>query len=215
MITNFRRGLMAAALAFAVLAPASPAQADEVTLMDGITALPVADEIREGYKRELYPHWKDDDKNGCTARNDVLIAEAIEAPTLGAGCSLTGGVWHSYDDDVLVQGPSGIDIDHLIPLAEVHDSGGYGWTTERRRRYANDLGSDVTLVGVTARSNRQKSDQDPSTWMPMPAVHCRYLGEWVATKHRWGLAVDPAEREALLRYAADCPNARIAYDPAA
>ncbi|MCY0944761.1 hypothetical protein [Streptomyces antarcticus] len=32
---------------------------------------------------------------------------------------------------------------------------GYGWTTERRRRYANDLGSDVTLVGVSARSRRQ------------------------------------------------------------
>ncbi|WP_327388987.1 MULTISPECIES: HNH endonuclease family protein [unclassified Streptomyces] len=214
MITNFRRGLLAAALTFAVLAPAAPAQADEVTLIDGITALPVAEEIRDGYKRELYPHWKDDDKNGCTARNDVLIAEAIEAPTVGAGCSLTGGVWHSYYDDVLVQGPSGIDIDHMVPLAEVHDSGGYGWTTERRRRYANDLGSDVTLVGVTARSNRQKSDQDPATWMPMPAVHCRYLGEWVATKHRWGLAVDPAEREALLRYAADCPNARITYNTA-
>ncbi|WP_371591678.1 GmrSD restriction endonuclease domain-containing protein [Streptomyces virginiae] len=215
MIKNLRRGLMAAALAFAVLAPASPAQADAVTLIDGITALPVAEEIRDGYKRELYPHWKDDDRNGCSARNDVLIAEAIEAPTVGANCSLTGGVWHSYYDDVLVQGPSGVDIDHMIPLAEVHDSGGYGWTTERRRRYANDLGSDVTLVGVTARSNRQKSDQDPTTWMPMPAVHCRYLGEWVATKHRWGLAVDPAEREALLRYAADCPNARITYDPAA
>ncbi|WP_371640738.1 hypothetical protein [Streptomyces virginiae] len=50
--------------------------------------------------------------------------------------------------------------------------------------------------------------------MPMAAVHCRYLGEWVATKHRWGLAVDPAEREALLRYAADCPNPRIVYEPA-
>ncbi|QTI42329.1 hypothetical protein JYK04_00086 [Streptomyces nojiriensis] len=85
-----RRGLMATALTFA-----SPAQADEVTLIDGITALPVAEEIRDGYKRELYPHWKDDDKNGRTARNDVLIAEAIEAPTIGAGCSLTGGVWHS------------------------------------------------------------------------------------------------------------------------
>ncbi|WP_185117133.1 MULTISPECIES: hypothetical protein [Streptomyces] len=41
------------------------------------------------------------------------------------------------------------------------------------------------------------------------AVHCRYLGDWVATEHRWSLAVDPAEREALLRYAADCPDSRI------
>ncbi|MFJ3519864.1 hypothetical protein [Streptomyces sp. NPDC090131] len=56
MIKNMRRGLMAAALTFAVLAPTSPAHADEVTLIDGITALPVAEEIRDGYKRELYPH---------------------------------------------------------------------------------------------------------------------------------------------------------------
>ncbi|WP_350325385.1 HNH endonuclease family protein [Streptomyces katrae] len=182
--------------------------------MDAIAALPVAEEIREGYKRELYPHWKDDDKNGCSSRNDVLIAEAIEAPTVGAGCTLTGGVWHSYYDDVMVSGPSGVDVDHMVPLAEVHDSGGYGWTTERRRRYANDLGSEVTLVGVSARSNRQKSDQDPSTWMPRAEVHCRYIGEWVVTKSRWGLSVDQAEREALFRYTADCPNARLVYEPA-
>ncbi|WKV75982.1 hypothetical protein AW27_033400 [Streptomyces sp. PCS3-D2] len=75
--------------------------------MDGITVLPVADEIREGYQRELYPHWKDDDKNGCTARNDVHIAKAIEAPTVGAGCVLTGGVWNSYYDDVLQVGLDG------------------------------------------------------------------------------------------------------------
>ncbi|MEU3315713.1 HNH endonuclease [Streptomyces sp. NPDC006662] len=186
MIRYLYRGLLATVLACAVLAPASPAQADESTLLDAITSLPVAEEILDGYKRELYPRWKDNDKNGCSARNDVLIAEAIEGPTIGFGCTITGGVWHSY----------------------------YGWTTERGRRYANELGSDVTLVGVSARSDRQKADQAPATWMPMPAVQCRYIGEWVATKHRWALAVDPAEREALLRYAADCPNTRITYTPA-
>ncbi|MFJ3705921.1 MULTISPECIES: hypothetical protein [Streptomyces] len=93
-------------------------------------------------------------------------------------------------------------------------AGGYAWTTERRRLYANDLGSDVTLVGVTARFNRQKSDQDPATWMPAPTVYCRYIGELVATKHRWGLAVDQAERETLLMYAADCPNAVLNFERA-
>ncbi|WP_323182431.1 MULTISPECIES: hypothetical protein [unclassified Streptomyces] len=80
MIKNLSRGLAAAALAFAALAPAAPAHADEYTLTDAITSLSVAAEVRDGYRRELYPHWKDDDKNGCSARNDVLIAEAIEAP---------------------------------------------------------------------------------------------------------------------------------------
>ncbi|MDQ1033308.1 HNH endonuclease family protein [Streptomyces sp. NPDC001868] len=125
-------------------------------------------------------------------------------------------MWHSYYDDTLIEGsgPGRIDIDHLVPLAEAHDSGAYGWTTEKRRRYANDLGAEVSLIAVSARSNRQKSDQDPTTWMPIPSVHCRYLGEWVATKKRWGLAVDPAEREALLRFAADCPDTTLAYEPA-
>ncbi|WP_327387973.1 hypothetical protein [Streptomyces sp. NBC_01207] len=50
--------------------------------------------------------------------------------------------------------------------------------------------------------------------MPAPAVHRRYIGEWVATKHRWGLAVDQAEREALLSYAASCPNANLAFERA-
>ncbi|MER5933905.1 hypothetical protein [Streptomyces sp. NPDC002054] len=72
----------------------------------------------------------------------------------------------------------------------------------------------MRLPSLPARSNRQKSDQDPGTWMPVPAVHCRHIGEWVATKKRWGLSVAPVEREALLRYAADCPNITLAYAPA-
>ncbi|MFE4263750.1 hypothetical protein [Streptomyces sp. NPDC056883] len=31
---------------------------------------------------------------------------------------------------------------------------------------------------------------------------------------RWALSVDQAEREALLRYAAGCPNAALAFDRA-
>ncbi|WP_407841424.1 hypothetical protein ACE1OC_41390 [Streptomyces sp. DSM 116496] len=77
------------------------------------------------------------------------------------------------------------------------------------------VGARVSEIGTVARSNRQKSDQDPATWMPAPAVHCRCIGEWVATKHRRALSVDQAEREALLRYAAACPNAVLAFDRAA
>ncbi|MFE1873209.1 hypothetical protein ACFW9N_20285 [Streptomyces sp. NPDC059496] len=50
--------------------------------------------------------------------------------------------------------------------------------------------------------------------MPAPAVHCRYIGEWVVTKHRWDLAVDQAEREALLSYAAGCLNVNLAFERA-
>lgn len=45
---------MAAALAFATLAP-TPAYADELTLMEAIASLPVADEIREGVQTGAVP----------------------------------------------------------------------------------------------------------------------------------------------------------------
>ncbi|MFE6848819.1 hypothetical protein [Streptomyces sp. NPDC057686] len=149
MIKNLTRGFVATVLAFAALAPTSaPAHADELTLVEAITSLPVAEEVREGCKRELYPHWRDDDKNGCSARADVLIAEAIDAPTVGADCTVSGGVWHSYYDDVLVSGPSGVDIDHLVPLAEVYDSEQTPWDAARREAYANDQNSPNTLGSV-------------------------------------------------------------------
>ncbi|MFE6223005.1 HNH endonuclease family protein [Streptomyces sp. NPDC057854] len=216
MPSNFKRGLLCATAALAALAPTvTPAHADETRLLEGIAALPVAEEIRAGYDRsKLYPHWRDLDGNGCKTDKDVLIAEAIEDPVVGAGCKLEGGVWWSYYDNQEIHGsgPGKIDIDHLVPLAEVHDSGGHSWTPERRKRYANDLGAEATLIAVSARSNRQKADQDPATWMPVEEARCRYLGEWVQTKLRWSLSVDEAEKDALLRYASDCPDSTLVYD---
>ncbi|MGW1768595.1 GmrSD restriction endonuclease domain-containing protein [Streptomyces sp. NPDC002073] len=219
MIKNsIRRGLLAAAMSLAALAPAAtPAHADQTTLLAGIAALPTAPEDRTGYNRDkLYPHWKDLDRNGCSARADVLIAEAIEDPIVEPGCKLVGGLWHSYYDDIDVRGSGAglMDVDHMIPLAEVHDSGGGAWSQERRTRYANDIDVDTTLVGVSARSNRAKADRDPAEWMPIPAARCQYLGEWVSTKLRWSLSADEAERKALLQYAAECPDAKLTYEPA-
>ncbi|OWA01046.1 hypothetical protein B9W62_35785, partial [Streptomyces sp. CS113] len=39
-------------------------------------------------------------------------------------------------------------------------------SAQRREAYANDLGAATSLVAVTARSNRSKSDQDPAQWLP-------------------------------------------------
>ena len=64
-------------------------------------------------------------------------------------------------------------------------------------------------MAVTARSNRQKSDQDPAEWLPLESVTCRYVADWTAVKLRWGLAVDAAEQQTLTALAADCPNTPV------
>ncbi|WP_329182279.1 HNH endonuclease family protein (plasmid) [Streptomyces decoyicus] len=215
MIKTTVRAFAAAALALLPLATTiTPAHAAEtLSLHDGIEALPQAAESRDGYERTKFKHWIDEDKNGCNTRNEVLLAEAVTQPTVGAGCKITGGTWRSYYDDTTVQGPSGLDIDHMVPLAEAWDSGASQWTAARRQAYANDLGAERSLVAVTAKSNRSKADQDPAQWMP-PAIdaQCTYLSDWVSTKLRWSLTVDRAERDTLRQLAAGCESTDVEFE---
>ncbi|MYT18558.1 DUF1524 domain-containing protein [Streptomyces sp. SID4951] len=176
-------------------------------------ALPQAAESRDGYERTKFKHWIDEDKDGCNTRAEVLLAEAVTQPTLGAGCKITGGTWRSYYDDTTVQGPSGLDIDHMVPLAEAWDSGASQWTAARRQAYANDLGAERSLVAVTAKSNRSKADQDPAQWMPPAAdAQCTYLSDWVSTKLRWSLTSDRTERDTLRQLAAGCESTDVEFD---
>jgi hypothetical protein len=217
MLQAVLRGLAAASLAVLPLTVSVPVQAAEtLSLTEAIAALPVADESREGYTRDAFRHWNTgaDPTDGCNTRAEVLIAEAVEPPTVGPGCRLTGGRWWSYYDQVWVTSASGLDIDHMGPLAEAWDSGASTWSAQRREAYANDQGAPASLVAVTARSNRSKADQDPAQWLP-PAgeVHCRYVAEWVGTKLRWALSADEAEAAALAEVAAGCPEQTVTYEP--
>ncbi|MEV6006066.1 HNH endonuclease family protein [Streptomyces sp. NPDC051976] len=174
---------------------------------DLIAELRVAGEARDGYAEAQFGHWADADHDGCDTRAEVLMDEAVVAPVRSAGCTLTGGRWFSYYDDTSVDGPSGLEVDHTVPLAEAWDSGAMEWDADRREAYANDLDYPRTLVAVTAASHRAKGDQDPSTWLPSASdARCHYLDDWVAVKTRWNLAVDPMEQAALERLADQCPD---------
>jgi subtilisin-like proprotein convertase family protein len=191
---------------------AAPARAATVSkpLRTMIADLPVATEVRTGYDRDLFPLWVDADGDGCNARYEVLIAESVTTPTVGSGCSLSGGRWYSYYDGATWTAPADVDIDHVVPLAEAWDSGARNWTTAQRRSFANDLGDDRPLAAVTDNVNQSKGDRDPAEWMPpISGVHCRYVGEWAAVKTRWGLTVDTAEKSALTSVANGCSNVTI------
>ncbi|MFK0203946.1 HNH endonuclease family protein [Streptomyces lavendulae] len=239
MIINLtRRGLPVIALTFLPLAtigaptahattphsavpsealPGAEALRPPVPLFEAIVRLPVAEEQRTGYRRDLYKHWNKglNADDGCNTRKEVLLAEAVVAPLVAPGCKLSGGSWRSLYDDVTVIDASRLDVDHLVPLAEVHDSGGYAWDAARREAYANDQGSPDTLIAVSAASNRSKGDKDPSQWLPSDAsYHCEYAAAWAGTKLRWSLAADDAERQALLDIAGNCPTTTVAYETA-
>lgn len=201
-----------AAVTTATTLTTSPALAETYSapLRTAVANLPVAAEVRTGYDRDLFPHWIDADGDGCNTRNEVLIAEAVTTPSVGSGCSLTGGLWYSYYDNAYWTQPSDLDIDHMVPLAEAWDSGARNWTTSRRRAFANDLNDYRSLVAVTDNVNQAKGDKDPAQWMPpYSSARCRYINEWVAVKIRWRLTVDTAEKNALTSWANACPNVTI------
>jgi hypothetical protein len=213
-MTALRRhlALLATLLAapFLVGVTASPAHAASYSapLTTAISDLTTATEVRTGYDRALFPHWVDADGDGCSTRNEVLLAEADDPPSVSGTCTLSGGRWYSYYDRVSWTNASDIDIDHMVPLAEAWDSGARTWTTSVRQAYANDLGDSRSLVGVTDNVNQTKGDQDVAEWLPT-YDKCRYLREYVAVKHRWRLSVDSAEKSAMQSLAPTCTNSTI------
>ncbi|WP_285666133.1 HNH endonuclease family protein [Actinorhabdospora filicis] len=211
------RKVIAVVCAVAVLAGCKPtgstgggagSSADGLTIAEALEKIPAGEEDRSGYDRDKFEHWVDADGDGCDTREQVLIDEKTAGSV--KDCKVTGGKWLSYYDGKEWTKSTDVDIDHLVPLAEAWDSGAKSWDADRRRRYANDLGDDRTLVAVTDNVNQEKSDQDPAEWLPpLKSVQCRYAAEWVAVKLRWGLSADDAERRKLKELAGGCPDERV------
>lgn len=176
---------------------------EALTLLDGV---PVAAERPRGYDREGWRHWLDVDGDCQDARQEVLAAESLEAARLGPdGCRVTDGPWRDAYTGEAVRDPGDLDVDHMVPLAEAHRSGGHAWSQERRAAFANDLGDARTLIAVSASANRSKGDQGPEEWLPPAAAYrCRYAADWVAVKARWSLSMDERERVTVSNLLRNC-----------
>jgi hypothetical protein len=149
------------------------------------------------FSRADYKHWIDADNDCQNTRDEVLIAESLESPVLDKkGCKVQAGKWHDKYTGAYITNPGDLDIDHLVPLAEVDRSGGNKWSKEIKIAYANDLSRKETLIAVSASQNRAKSDKDPANWMPKnKEYHCQYLKNWLLVKKTWKLAADEKEKK--------------------
>ena len=154
--------------------PASPSTRDQsLDPAAAAEALALLDRLRvegerpRGYDREAWPHWIDADGDCRDARQEVLVAESLERPELAAnGCRVVSSLWYDAYTGETYRDPTDLDIDHMVPLAEAHRSGGHDWSTERRVAFANDLEDSRSLIAVSAAANRAKGDQGPEDWLP-------------------------------------------------
>jgi hypothetical protein len=155
----------------------------------------------KGYTREKFPTWRKTGDN-CDVRDSVLKRDGTKVKF--SGCNVVAGTWKSIYDGQVLNSPTKVDIDHMVPLANAWRSGAASWTTDKREDFANDL-DDPQLVAVSASSNRSKGDQDPSTWKPkLTGDWCDYASDWIAVKAHWKLTVTTAEKAALADMLQEC-----------
>ncbi|WP_331271851.1 HNH endonuclease family protein [Motilibacter aurantiacus] len=168
---------------------------------------------RTGYDRDEFgPAWADVDRNGCDTRNDILRRD-LDAVTTRPGtrdCVIAAGTLADpYSGTTIAfvrgQGTSrAVQIDHVVALSDAWQKGARQWSAQRRAQFAND---PLELLAVDGGLNQAKRDGDAATWLPPDrAARCAYVARQVAVKAKYGLWVTEAERSAIARVLARCPE---------
>ena len=142
-----------------------------------------AERSRDGYNRDDYG-------SGYTSLEDDIIA------ALPATMKKNGQVYTPYSCIPFVITPAGTaatDIEHIVALAEAHDS---GIADDKRRDIASDL-DNLTIADPTV-NRSEKSDRDAAEWMP-DRHGAWFAARVIAVKQEYALSIDPAERDALER----------------
>ena len=188
--------------------PANKSQYE--TALTSLNALPVKGRApKTGYSREKFPHWRDPDRNGCDARNDILKRDLtmVIFKTGTDNCKVVAGkLLDPFSNKEinfdLSQSRSNIDIDHVVALSNAWQTGAFNLTVLQRTNFAND---PLNLIAVDFRLNRQKGDGDAATWLPPnKSYRCTYVTRQVSVKAKYKLWVTPPEKAAIVRLLESC-----------
>ena len=164
---------------------------------------------KTGYSRSAFSHWRDPDRNGCDARNDILKRDLINVVFKEdtGECKVVSGLLNDPYSGLAIEftlGKSDVDIDHVVALSHAWQVGAFQWSDAKRLEFAND---PLNLLAVSARLNRQKGDGDAATWLPpAKSYRCAYVSRQVVVKVKYGLWITASEKSAIQRVLASCPN---------
>ena len=164
---------------------------------------------KTGYTREqFYDGWPLID--GCSLRQRIIRRELGESAVILDGCNVVAGEYDEpYTGEHLVFNERAeisdrIQIDHVVALSDAWQKGAQGLTAGKRYEFATDA---LNLLAVDGEANKKKSDGDAATWLPAnKKFRCQYVARQVSVKYKYSLWVTQAEKEAIARVLANCPN---------
>lgn len=165
---------------------------------------------KTGYEREQFgAGWAEVDQ--CDMRNYIL-ARDLENETIDQadGCTvLTGALSDPYTGKTIqfqrgASTSSAVQIDHVVALSDAWQKGAQSLDEARRAEFAND---PLNLLAVDGPTNQKKGAGDAATWLPPnKAYRCRYVARQIAVKANYELWVTEAEKAAMQRVLATCPD---------
>ena len=159
------------------------------------------------YDRGDWKHWVDEDGDCQNARHEVLVHESLvdvkfKEPN---NCQVATGEWLDPFTGETITDATKLDVDHMVPLKNAHDSGGWAWDKDRKKAYANYMMYEDHLIAVTASANRKKGAKGPEDWKPSnEAYWCDYAKDWIEIKSQWKLTTTNAEWTALEEMTETC-----------
>jgi hypothetical protein len=161
------------------------------------------------YRRSLYRHWIDTDRDCQDTRQEVLIRDAAGEVRFKPPrrCDVVRGTWRDPYTGGIIHEPRQLDIDHVVPLKNAHESGAWAWSAARREQYANHLDNRRHLLAVKGSENRRKGDKGPDRYLPPEAAfQCDYVRTWVKIKSDWQLSMTAPERMTVEQILSRCPQ---------
>jgi 5-methylcytosine-specific restriction endonuclease McrA len=143
------------------------------------------------YNRADWGGWIDVDSDCQDSREEILIRDAGQLYNTLDACVIDDGVWFDPYSGEVFKDPAKMDIDHIIPLKHAHDMGGWAWSSDKKREFANDL---ENLIAVSASENRSKGSRGPGEWMPKnKEFWCEYVERWTYLKKKYNLPLTVSE----------------------
>jgi hypothetical protein len=123
---------------------------------------------------------------------------------------VAGGEFHEPYTGAVVRFTRGtesskaVQIDHVVALGDAWQKGAQQLTPQQRQSLAND---PLNLVAADGPANQEKSAADAASWLPKnKAFRCHYVARQISVKAAYKLWVTQAEKDAMKRVLATCPD---------